>query len=108
MRKYLATVTQQQPDTDIHGLPLWQDFLVKVANRHDVRELTGFSKKRILHLNEAVYPGNEADNDCAHSVSRREDLCAAVQAICSPEIKASFEAYYEQVVVKLDLIPFDE
>ena len=108
MREYLVRVTQQQPDRDIHGLPMWQDFILKISNRHDVSELTGFSKSRILHLNDAVSRGKEADNECAHSASRREDLLAAVQAIRSPEMKASFEAFYNHVVVTLNLIPFNE
>ena len=108
MREYITQVTNQQPDTDILGCLKWKDFIERVSRRNDVLELTGFSKSRILYLNEAVSPGGEADNESAHQVMRREDLVASIDAISSPEIHASFQAYYDQVAVRSNLIYFSD
>ena len=108
MRDYLVKVAKEQPGTGMDGLPLWRAFIINISNRADVCELTGFSKSQILYLNEAVSPGGDAENEAAHHVSRRKDLLAAVRAISPAEIKETYEAYYNQVVVKSNLIPFDE
>ena len=105
MRDYLVKVTNEQPGTGADGLPLWQAFIINISNRADVSELTGFSKSQILYLNEAVSPGGDAHHV---STTSRMDLLAAVHAIRSPEIKDTYKAYYNQVVEKSNLIPFDE
>ena len=107
MRDYLVKVAKEQPGIGTDGLPLWQTFIINISNRADVSELTGFSKSQILYLNEAVSPGGDAENEAAHHVSSRKDLLTAVHAISSPEIKETYKAYYNQVVEKSNLVPFD-
>ena len=108
MREYISKVTNQQPDKDINGCLKWKEFIELVSKSNDMLQLTGFSKSRILYLNEAVSPGGVADNESAHQVMRREALVASIDAIASPEIHASFLAYYEQVAVRSNLISFSE
>ena len=78
MREYITKVTNQQPDKDINGCLKWKEFIERVSKSNDMLELTGFSKSRILYLNEAVSPGGEADNESAHQVMRREALVASI------------------------------